>query len=153
MLRAFQSTLRFIVIVEWKHRTGETCKSASSCNLVVITRSPKDPWSHGTAPIETGTSKRTFQIIPVSQNKTMTHKYHLTSVWTKVNIRYKAPTIASPTRLIYIAYLAEFHLNIFLPDLILSRTWIVESHFVQWWYISLVFQCHAFSVSYNNYDY
>ena len=62
----------------------EICKSDLSHNSAVITRGTKEPESHGTdsaaAPLETGMSKRMFQIIPVSQNNTMTHKYHLTSV-------------------------------------------------------------------------
>lgn len=63
---------------------GKICKSAFSYNSAVITRATKELESHGTdsapAPLETGMSKRMFQIIPVSQNNTMTHKYHLTSV-------------------------------------------------------------------------
>lgn len=62
------------------HGTRKICKSALSYNPVVIMRNTEEPWSHGTAPLETGMSKRTFQIIPVSQNNTVTHKYHLTSV-------------------------------------------------------------------------
>lgn len=70
---------------KWTHAwNGKICKSAFSYNSAVITRATKELESHGTdsapAPLETGMSKRMFQIIPVSQNNTMTHKYHLTSV-------------------------------------------------------------------------
>lgn len=72
---------------EWHVENGqmnawsrETCKSALSYNPAAITRGTKEPRSHGTAPLKTGMSERMFQIIPVSQNNTMTHKYHLTSV-------------------------------------------------------------------------
>ncbi len=99
------------------------CKCALFNNPGLITRGTREPRSHGTAALKTGMSKRSFQIIPVSQNNTVTHKYHLTSVWTKVNIRNKALSIASPTRFfIYIAYLAEIQLYcIFLPNLILTE--------------------------------
>ena len=63
---------------------GKNAKSVLSYNSAVITRGTKEPQSHGTdsaaEALETGMSKRTFQIIPVSQNNTVTHKYHLTSV-------------------------------------------------------------------------
>lgn len=62
------------------HGTRKICKSALSYNPAVITRGIKELWSRGSAPLEAGVSKRTFQIIPVSQNKAVTHKYHLTSV-------------------------------------------------------------------------
>lgn len=62
------------------HGTRKICKSALSYNPAVITRGIKELWSRGSAPLEAGVSKRTFQIIPVSQNNAVTHKYHLTSV-------------------------------------------------------------------------
>lgn len=62
------------------HGTRKICKSALSYNPAVITRGIKELWSRGSAPLEAGVSKRTFQIIPVSQNNAVTQKYHLTSV-------------------------------------------------------------------------
>lgn len=96
------------------------CKSALSYNPAVITRGTKERCSHETAPLKTGMSRGTFQIIPVSQNNTMTHKYHPTSEWTKVNIRYKALNIASPTHFLFILHTWQNSSYIFLPNLILS---------------------------------
>lgn len=64
----------------------------------------EERWSREAAPLKTAMSWGTFQIIPVSQNNTMTHKYHPTSEWTKVNIRYKALNIASPTHFLFILH-------------------------------------------------
>lgn len=80
------------------------CKSSSSCNPGMMTRGTKERWSREAAPLKTAMSWRTFQIIPVSQNNTMTHKYHPTSERTKVNIRYKALNIASPTHFLFILH-------------------------------------------------
>lgn len=57
------------------------CKSTSCYNPAVITRGTKEQWSHETAPPKMGMSRGMFQIIPASQNNTVTHKYHPTSEW------------------------------------------------------------------------
>lgn len=111
--------------IKGMHKAGgkKICKSASSYNPAMITRGTKEWWSHVAAPLKTAMSWGTFQIIPVSQNNTMTHKYHPTSEWTKVNIRYKALNIASPTHFLFILH-TDSKLYIFLYfllNLILAR--------------------------------
>lgn len=113
------------------------CKYTPSYTPVVFTRGTKELRSHRTAPLETGMSKRMFKIIPVSQNNTMTHTYHLTSVWTKVNIRYKAPSLASPTQLVFILHTWQnlSYIQYFLFNPLLSQS--KGSHFVEPQWVSL----------------
>lgn len=47
----------------------------------MITRGTKEQWSRETAPLKMAMSRGMFQIIPASQNNTVTHKYHPTSEW------------------------------------------------------------------------